>query len=72
MTDDEYYLKLSARLIGHKSRPGSGNERISDRELMSRKSKPASVSDARWRIELRRRRQAEYFRLCPHPDGGLG
>ena len=39
------------------------------RDLARAKVKPSGVSDARWRIELRRRRNSDYFsQFAPDPD----
>ena len=33
-------------------------------ELTRAKTKPRNCSDVRWRIELRRRKNAEYYQMC--------
>ena len=40
-------------------------DQISSGELASAKKKPARCSDARWRIELRRRANKDYYNYCP-------
>lgn len=35
---------------------------VSNEDIMRAKTKPAGVSDARWRIELRRREDDEFYR----------
>lgn len=37
---------------------------VTQEVLMCARQKPANCSDVRWRIELRRRANAEYFRVC--------
>ena len=40
-------------------------DRDINRLIAEAKTKPDCVSDARWRIELRRRRDKAYYSLCP-------
>lgn len=43
-------------------------ESVTFAQLMRAKTKPRSVSDVRWRIELRRRADAQRYTLGVNPD----
>ena len=62
--------KRSRRRAAHRKRCISfgsafqATKPVTQEELMRALKKPANCSAVRWRMELRRRANAEYFRVC--------
>lgn len=54
--------RASAALAGFDCR--STVATVSNRTIMSARDKPPGCSDVRWRMELRRRLNKEYYGLC--------